>query len=314
MNQISATMNKKNLFLQRVTILLVFTLCFTVVSCKSGKQKGETAKQTTETVKSDEEVLEQYKNAEKVFNALPTPLEIAQLMKTAGAKFDETLMNSVDNQSNYTTSKSMALNLGIYTCDLSFASMYDQTSHIVSYMTAAENMAKGLGILDAVDEGTIEKLEQSINNREVIMEVVSETFLNSQSYLADDEQHAVAATIIAGGFIEGLYISTNLVDIKNFKGNKLVNTILDQKMSVDDLERMLSSYADNSAIQELLIPIRELKVLFDKVPRTSSPSATEYDEKTGVTEIKGSARSEIKPELFAEIRNKIAEIRNIYVK
>lgn len=307
-------MNKRFLYLPGVTALIVFALCFTVVSCKSGKSKGEAEKQPTEAVKVDDEVLEQYKTAEKVFNALPTPLEIAQLMKAAGARFDETLMNPVDNQSNYTTSKSMALNLGIYTCDLSFASMYDQTSHIVSYMSAAENMAKGLGILDAVDEGTIEKLEQNINNREVIMEVVSETFLNSQSYLADDEQHAVAAMIIAGGFMEGLYISTNLVDMKNFKGNKMVTTIIDQKLSVDDLERMLTTYSDNTSIQELLVPIRELKTLFDKVPRTNSPSQTAYDKETGVTEIKGAARSDIKPELFLEIKDKIAEIRNTYVK
>lgn len=307
-------MNKKFLCLQGVTILIVFTLCFATVSCKSGKSKGEAEKQTTETIKPDTEVMEQYKDAEKVFNALPTPLEVAQLIKTAGATFDESLLNPVDNQSNYTTSKSMALNLGIYTCDLSFAGMYDQTSHIVSYMSAAENMAKGLGILDAIDESVIEKLEQSINNREVIMEIVSETFLNSQAYLADDEQHAVAATIIAGGFIEGLYIATNLVDMKNFKGNKLVSTIIDQKMAVEDLEKMLTEYADNTAVQELLVSVKELNVLFDKVPRSSSPVATKYDEKTGVTEITGAARSEIKPDLFLEIKNKVTEIRNNYVK
>ena len=43
----------------------------------------------------------------------------------AGARFDATLLNPVENKSNYTTSKSMALNLGIFVCDLSFASMYE---------------------------------------------------------------------------------------------------------------------------------------------------------------------------------------------
>jgi hypothetical protein len=307
-------MNKKLNYLPGLILLLVFTVCFSVMSCKSRQNKAETEKATTETKQPKAELLEQYKSAEKVFNALPTPLEIAQIIKGSGATFDETLMNPVDNQSNYTTSKSMALNLGIYTCDLSFASMYDQTTHIVNYMSAAEKMAKGLGIMDAIDEGTIEKLEQNINNRDVIMEVVSETFLNSQSYLEDDEQHAVAATIIAGGFIEGLYISTNLVDMKKFKGNKLVNTIIDQKTSVDDLLRMLETYSDNSAIQELLGPLKDLKISFDKIQRSKSPSKTVLDPKTGVTEIKGAAHGEIKPEVFLEIRNKVTEIRNVYVK
>jgi len=291
----------------------VLSLCTAVISCK-GNRKGDDSKAAADKVSADAQTIEHIKNAEKVFNALPTPLEIAQLIKTAGAKFDESLLNPVDNQSNYTTSKSMALNLGVYTCDLSFASMYDQTSLIINYMEAAENMANGLGILDAIDETTIEKLEQNINNRDVIMEIVSETFLNSQSYLEDDDQHAVAATIIAGGFIEGLYISTNMVDMKNYKGNKLVGTIADQKMSVDDLVRMLDTYTENAAIQELIGPIRELKVVFDGIERSSDPSSTKYNEQTGVTEITGAARSEIKPDTFLAIKAKVAEIRNQYVK
>ncbi|MCU0378476.1 MAG: hypothetical protein MUC78_09480 [Bacteroidales bacterium] len=306
-------MNIKLNTLPLILGVTVLSLCVVSASCK-GRTKGEAVSDTGEKVSADAQTMQHIKNAEKVFNALPTPLEIAHLIQGTGAKFDETLLNPVENKSNYTTSKSMALNLGVYTCDLSFASMYDQTSMIINYMEAAESMASGLGILDAIDDATIERLEQNINNRDVIMEIVSETFLNSQSYLEDDEQHAVAATIIAGGFIEGLYISTNMVDMKSFKGNKLVSTIADQKMSVDDLVRLLESYTDNTAIQELIVPIKELKVIYDRIERSTTPSSTEYDDNTGVTEITGSARSEIKQDVFLAIKEKVSEIRNSYVK
>jgi len=306
-------MNSKLKILPLILGVSALSICLVATSCK-GKTKGEGTKDTEETISADEQTMEQIKNAEKVFNALPTPLEVAQLIKEAGAKFDASLLNPVENKSNYTTSKSMALNLGIFVCDLSFASMYDETTLLINYMEAAEDMATGLGIIDAIDETTIERLEQNINNRDVIMEIVSETFLNSQAYLEDDEQHAVAATIITGGFIEGLYISTNMVDMKNFKGNKLVGTIADQKMSVDDLIRLLETYNDNTAIRELLGPVRELKTLFDRIERSTTPSSAEYDETTGVTEITGSARSALKPETFLAIKDKVAEIRNIYVK
>ncbi len=306
-------MNSKLKILPLIMGVIALAFCLAATSCK-GKTKGEGSREKEETVSPDEQTLEQIKSAEKVFNALPTPLEVAQLIKEAGAKFDATLLNPVENKSNYTTSKSMALNLGTYVCDLSFASMYDETSLLVNYLEAAEDMATGLGILDAIDETTIERLEQNINNRDVIMEIVSETFLNSQAYLEDDEQHAVAATIIAGGFVEGLYISTNMVDMKNFKGNKLVGTIADQKMSVDDLIRLLESYTDNTAIRELLGPIRELKTLFDKIERSTDPSSSQYDEKSGMTEITGAARSEVRQDTFLAIKDKVEEIRNIYVK
>jgi hypothetical protein len=306
-------MNCKLKILPLILGVTALAICMVITSCK-GKTKADSSRATPEAVSADEQTMEQIKTAEKVFNALPTPLEVAQLIKEAGAGFDASLLNPVENRANYTTSKSMALNLGIFVCDLSFASMYDETSLLVNYMEAAENMATGLGILDAIDETTIERLEQNINNRDVIMEIVSETFLNSQAYLEDDEQHAVAATIIAGGFIEGLYISTNMVEMKNFAGNKLVGTIADQKMSVDDMIRLLETYNDNSAIQELLGPIQELKLLFDKVERSSSPASAQLDRTTGVTEITGSALSEMKPDVFRAIKEKVGEIRNSYVK
>lgn len=306
-------MNSKLKVMPLILGVTALSICLVATSCK-GKTKGEASKDQVETVSADEQTMEQIKSAEKVFNALPTPLEVAQLIKEAGATFDAGLLNPVENKSNYTTSKSMALNLGIFVCDLSFASMYDETSLLVKYMEAAEGMATGLGILDAIDETTIERLEQNINNRDVIMEIVSETFLNSQAYLEDDEQHAVAATIITGGFIEGLYISTNMVDMKKFKGNKLVGTIADQKMSVDDLIRLLETYNENTAIRELIEPIRGLKTLFDKIERSTTPSSAQLNETTGVTEISGSARTELKPETFLAIKDKVAEIRNLYVK
>ncbi|NJK94535.1 MAG: hypothetical protein HC905_06055 [Bacteroidales bacterium] len=85
---------------------------------------------------------------------MPSPLESASLIKSSGAVFDEKLLNDVASTSKYTTNKSLALNLGIYTTDLSYASMFDQTQITITYMDAAKKMADGLGILEAIDKST----------------------------------------------------------------------------------------------------------------------------------------------------------------
>ncbi len=306
-------MNSKLKFIPLLLVVTLLAICVIAPSCK-GRRGGTAVRDMEELFTPDEQTMEQIKTAERVFNALPTPLEVAHLIKEAGARFDATLLNPVENRNNYNTSKTMALNLGIYVCDLSFASMYDETSLLVNYMEAAKVMANGLGITEAIDGTTIERLEQNINNRDVIMEIVSETFLNSQAYLEDDEQHAVAATIITGGFIEGLYISTAMVDMKSFRGNKLVATIADQKMSVTDLIRLLETYRQNRAVDELLGPIRELKLLFDQIERTAEPVTAQYDKTSGMTDISGAVKTAIKQETFLAIRDKVTEIRNIYVK
>ena len=200
-------------------ILVVAFLVFSLMAgCRSGGGSDRDNKASEMNPQDIEKAQQEIKQAEKIFNALPSPLESAMLIKAADAPFNRAFLNPVESAKQYTTTRSLALNLGIYTCDLSFASLYDQTQLIIDYMNAAKKMADGLGILDAINQETIEKLEENINNREVIMEIVSETFLNSNSSLEDNDQSDIASIVLAGGWIEGLYISTQLVDQQNFSG------------------------------------------------------------------------------------------------
>lgn len=296
-------------------IIAVLLLSFLLLpGCKSGGSKE--TKEDTETgpPKDIARVTQDIKQANKIFEALPSPLESAMLIKSAGAPFDKRYLNPVENTKLYTTTKSQALNLGIYTCDLSFASLYDQTQLIIDYMNAAKKMADGLNILDAIDQKTIETLEENINNKDAIMDIISETFLNSNAYLADNDQSAVATIVLVGGWLEGLYISTQLVDLKEFANNKLVSTIVDQKLSIDILLNLLNSSKGHPTVDELIGQMNQLKTVFDKVKLETGPIKTEIDKATNQTIIKSQAKIEITIDIFKELTAEVAKIRNSFVK
>jgi len=305
-------MNKKD----RISsvILVVFVLAISLLaSCKSGK-KTSGQEVTLDVPKDNTEVLQDIKQAQKIFEALPSPLESAMLIKSAGARFDEKLLNPVSSVSTYVTNKSMALNLGIYTCDLSFASLYEQTQLLIDYMNAAKKMADGLGILKAIEQEDIDKLEENINNKEVIMDVVSQTFMNSNSYLEDNGQSATASMVLVGGWIEGLYISTQLVDMKEFNGNKLVGRIIDQKLSIDILLSLLNNSKGNPAVDELMTQVLKLKTVFNKISIQTGPVKTEFDAASNTTILKSEVKTDMTPEVFKDLSAVVAEIRNSFVK
>jgi len=306
-------MNKR--FQINSVILVVVLFSFAVLSgCKSGGSKEAKDEVSIEMPKDNAAVYEDIKQAEKIFQALPSPLESAMLIKSAGARFDQSLLNNVGNVNTYVTNKSMALNLGIYTCDLSFASMYEQTQLIIDYMNAAKKMADGLGILKAIEQSTIDRLEENINNSEVIMEIVSETFMNSNSYLEDNGQPAVAAMVLVGGWFEGLYISTQLVDMNDFNGNKLVNRIIDQKLSIGILLGLLESSKGNPAVDELIVQVNKLKLVFDKISISTSAIKAEYDQASNSTVLKSEVKTDMTPAVFKELAATVAEIRSTFVK
>jgi cell fate (sporulation/competence/biofilm development) regulator YlbF (YheA/YmcA/DUF963 family) len=293
--------------------IAVFTFALLFNSCKSGGTEEE-KKVPVEITEIDEDLLESVDRAKKIFYSLPSPLESAMLIKSAGASFNEELLNATENTTRYTTNKMMALNLGIYTCDLSFASLYDQTQLVIEYMSAAQEMADGLGILDAINEQTIQRLEENINNRDVILDIVSETFLNSSSYLEDNEQHAIASIVLVGGWMEGLYIATQIVDMKEFDRDKLVGRIIDQKLSIGIMLQLLRENDDHPSVPEIITQMEELKTIFDKINIKTTDITPEIDEKTNITVLKSSVETDMTPGVFEELAGKVAEIRSSYVK
>jgi len=275
-----------------IGIVLLLGVCL-LTDCKGGKKAPQEDLEVD--VKDKEAILQDIRQAEKIFQALPSPLESAMLIKSAGARFEEKLLNPVSAVKNYVTNKAMALNLGIYTCDLSFASLYEQTQLLIDYMNAAKKMADGLGILKAIEQEDIDRLEENINNSEVIMDIVSQTFMNSNSYL------------------EGLYISTQLVDMNDFNGNKLVGRIIDQKLSIDILINLLNGSKGNAAVDEIILEVTRLKNVFDKIKIDTTPVRPEYDPESKSTVLKSEIKTDMTPEVFMELSEIVKEIRNSFV-
>lgn len=296
------------------SVMVLFTLC------SSDRRKKENKELNLEDFISKDDIFNDIDEAKKIFYSLPSPLETAMLIKSAGADYDEELLNSLENVDNYSTNMSMALNLGIYTTDLSFASLFDQTQTSIKYMEAAKKMAEGLDITDAINNETIKNLEENLNNRDIIMDIISETFLNSSSYLKENDRQSVAAIVLVGGWLEGLYIATQLVDEGVTGKNKLVDRISEQKLSFNLVQRLLEDNRINEAgeedndIVDLMVQLQELKTVFDKVKVETTEIKIEPNNETNVTTLKSQTKISITPEAFQELKESVKKLRTNFIQ
>ncbi len=302
------------LFQLKYLALVVSAFCIAGCSIGGGdKDKSEEPEIMLDMSELDKELFQDIGQVKKIFYSLPSPLETAMMIRSAGAGYNEELLNPVDNAANYTTNKSMALNLGSYTCDLSFVSLYDQTEASVNYMNAAKKMADGLGILDAINDETIQKLEENVNNRDVIMEIISETFMNSSSFLHENDRASVAAIVLVGGWMEGLFLATQMVDPDSIYNNNLVDRIMDQKLSINIVVKLLEESMDNLDVQSVMADVKDIMATFDKVKLTTTPVETSLDQETNVTTLKSKTESNITPDIFRELQEKVKTIRTKYI-
>jgi hypothetical protein len=311
-------MNIKLLDSGKQFILLLTFLLFLIGGCASDKSKDSKNTDTSGLSEDfdsemDDDLADKINTAKRIFYSLPSPLETAMLIKNAGANYDVDLLNKVENTSKYKTNLKMALNLGIYTTDLSYASLFDQTQATLSYINAAKKMADGLEILDAIDEATIRRLEENINNRDVIIDIISETLLNSNSFLEDKGLQGTSAIILVGGWVEGLHIATSLVAPgANLKTDKLVERIVDQKLSLNIVVSLLENNKENPEAQILLKDVAELKTIYDKITIDQSEITPVVDPNTNVTMLKSESTINITQEVFDELSKKVNELRTRY--
>lgn len=254
------------------------------ISCGADQSKKVEKSLTEQEADELDKMSQDFNKAKQIFYSLPSPIETAMLIKRSGVQFNESLLNRTDNYSKYTTTLQKALNLGIYSADLSYASMFDQTQIAIQYMGVSKIMAQDLGVLNAIDEEIIHRLETNINSRDSIMEIITESFMNSDIYLKENGRPETAAIILAGGWIEGLYLAVKSVDSKRSGNDDLVDRIIDQKISLSSLIQLLESYHNIEMVNRLLIDIRKVSNVYENfdVVYSHIETLTDPDDRTTV--------------------------------
>lgn len=295
-------------FPKTTPVIIILSALF-LASCGGSGGKKNTKEVSVDSSELEKDIFKDISNAKQIFYSLPSPLESAILIKSAGAAFNEKLLNPLTNANKYTNNKAMALNLGVYITDLSYASLFDQAQITIKYMEVSRKMADGLGITEAIDQNTINRLEENINNRDVILDIISESFMSSTAFLKENDRQPLATISLVGGWVEGLYLATQLVGDGPIEGNKVVSRIVDQKLSLDMVVKLLENNKENKDIQEVSALINDLKKSYDKIIIKSSKIQTTVDEKTKETTLKSTSSSNINQELFTELKQAVKTIR-----
>jgi len=250
------------------------------------------------------------KKVKKIFYNVPSPIEMANLMQKANVVFDKTLLNPVNKKDTYITIEKVALNLGVYGADLSYTRMFDQIQESVNILSAVRKLSDALGIPQDAGSSTISKMEDNMENRDSLLQIITNTYASADSYLKENERGSTATLIIIGGWVEALYIATQ-VEPKN----EQINTrIAEQKFSLNNLIELIKSYPETEAPYKYLPQLENLKNIFDEINITYKRGEVRVDEKSKKTIIDNKAIVEVSDSQINEIKQKIekniGEIKN----
>lgn len=298
----------------KLTVIIILIFALIGMSCNRIAKKQEVKDiNLDEQIELNNDLTGDLNTAKKVFYALPSPVETVMLLKRAEATYNADFLNPISKVETYTTTYSQAINFGIYGADLCYASLFEQTQTAIDYMGASKKLADNLGVLDFMNNNIMERLEKNINNRDSAMQIITDGFMSSNEFLKENGRSEVAALIIAGGWVEGLYLATRLTrEAPN--NNELIDRIIDQKLSLNTLISLLENFNTNQGISLILNYTHRLNTIYDKITVVTSKIEPIVDNNAKVTQLQAKSNIFMTDEVFKELCNTVDSVRTILVE
>jgi hypothetical protein len=290
-------------------LFLVF-LAFSTWSCKSGTNTNQTdsVRQTYEP--DTVSFLIKYEGS---LFPLPSPYQVAQLIKSNNIPFNESIINSPENAKRYSTNFKKALNFGVYGTNLSYLNIYNQTPESITYLNVLKKLSEELGISPAFDAQFFGKIEQNISNRDSLLVMLSNSYRKADGFLKENDRNEVGALILAGGWIESLYLLTTIA--KATSNRDVINRLGEQKHPLDNLIEVLSPlYYKSDEYAELTDKLIDLAYEFDGIIYSYSYKEPKIDVANKTIYINSQSRVIMSEYHLDIISQKVEDIRSLIVE
>ena len=293
-------------------ILLSFIL---IAGCRSGGDNlDRDFDEVPDSLLSEGELKVSEQAMEDIVQNISSPVEIAALVKSLGVPFSKKYLATTENVNQLNTSFEQSLHLGIYGADLGYLNMYSKTSSVLEYITSIKTLSDAINVGQFFDFVTLKRLATNSQNLDSLMYISVHSFNMMDRYLRENNRGNLSALIVAGVWIEGLYLATQVS--KESSHPDLAERIGEQKIIIGDLLLILKNYKRDPQIESLISDLEEIKAEFNDVKITYEMGEPEAVEKDGMLMIIQNETSivHITDEQLARIIQKTEEIRNKIIK
>lgn len=289
---------------------LLLLTAFITFACGSGKKSDERAfLESLDTMALDQPMISEEVISD-IIQQIPSPLEISFLLKNSGAKYNYSMLNDPNNLSNYNSSFEKALNLGIYGTDLGYANIYSQNQDALFYLNSIRSLADDLSIGQFFDFGTIRRLATNSDNLDSLLLITTQNFNNINQYLQDNQRQNLSILILAGGWLEALYIVCEVVRL-NPDSQPLIEKVGEQKIILDNIKLLLGFYKNDPYIADFHKGILELEQVFSEIEIVYTYAEPTFKEVDGMLMIQDNSTTTINitNEHVEAIRERVNAIR-----
>ena len=242
-------------------MLVVISLAF--FSCQGNKSSSTDNKGADSLTKaSPQQGTAQSGDSETYM--LPSPLQIASIIfKSSGFKYMPDASAPIKDAAQFSSHYEMAINLGVYSSDLSYCLVNKQNDDVTKYLNVVKVLSDKLGFGSIFKSNSfLQRFQSNMNNADSLASLIGELQMETDMYLESNGQKYINAIIYTGALVESMYISGTVYEKEKNSGES--SCISEQMDILDGLTNLLTQYqsADNN-IPGLITQLKELKTSYE---------------------------------------------------
>jgi hypothetical protein len=238
------------------TKALIIGMGSLVVACGSEQPAKEEMKEDARV-----EIEDMTETAPTIDFVMPSPLQVASIFKRAGLHYEESLANSPENVSNYSSKLSKALNFGIYAADLSYCVLNNKSQESINYMKVVKQLSDDIGMTGVFGSDDIfSSFERNVGNEDSMIFILASVQENLDDHLESTEEQYMSVVFFAGGWTEGMYIGAKVAE----KGNHNISVRLVEQMAIlENLISALEQYPHKSnELDNIIADFKEIENMY----------------------------------------------------
>ena len=247
--------------------LTLATLVGTLAAC-SGKKEETADGDVNDSLKADTAAAAAEPTAQDAFvESLPSPTHLARIFNRSGLKFVEGITAKPGDAGKYQSATSKALNLGVYTADLAYSTFNNQSQ--LNYFKAVRTLGDGLQMSSIFESSNlVPRVEKNLGNKDSLISLMSGLSMDSDFLLKESNRIDVIYLSVAGGFVESLYLATNLVTQNN--NLEIYNKILDQENTIGKLISVLNDFKDEGDFATTIAGLKTIEANLAAVKKSEA--------------------------------------------
>ena len=242
----------------------LFAIPFLLLSCEE-TNTTTFSKLPSFNLNQDSSTNQQESHVEKIYFNVPSTMKTAYILKKAGATYDASFPLNPNKANDDFTTEQQALLLGIYGSDLNYTIVSNKNQETIYYLNSINSLGEKLGLGNILNQEMKNRIEKNVNSKDSMQVIITDLFWKIEQSLNEDGRSRIGALIVTGGWIEGLYVATQIA-IKMPENIKIKSIICQQKFSSKDVLELVKNSCSSEYISDVVLrPLKQINASLSKI-------------------------------------------------